>query len=130
VLAAGDAGSASAPIASGPAVAVERRAVHTAVVFLQDLVRYATEETSELPPNVHPTVLRGLGVDRPGTPAAAATLRLLHARGGFSGAALSAVLGARTLDATHVEVSFMPLVVTVTRESAGWVVTGVRPATR
>jgi hypothetical protein len=127
VIAAGNGGTASAPIAQGPTVAADRRAVNTAAGFLHDLLRFATGEMAEPPPNVRPTVLHALGVDRPGTPAAAATLRLFHARGGFAGAALSAVLGVRTLNAEHVEVAFMPVVVELTQEPGGWVVTGVRP---
>ena len=69
VIAVGDEGTRSAPIARAPTVAVDPRAVNTAVAFLHDLLRYATGESPETPANVRPAVLRTLGADQPGTPA-------------------------------------------------------------
>ena len=55
-------------------------------------------------------------------------MRMFQSRGALTNAEVSAVLGARVLDANRVEVSFMPVVIELTLESS-WVVTGVRPST-
>lgn len=124
-VAAGDNGTASAPIASsshGPVAAVDRRAVHTALGFMHDLLAYATERESAPPPNARPSVLRSLGLHQPHAPAAVALLTRLERRGGLHGASDTAVLGARALGPSRVEVLFHTLAVELTEEQGGWVV--------
>lgn len=127
ITAVGDEGTASGPILRGPSMAVDRRAVNTAVAFMNELVRFATGRSADPPMNVRPSVLRALGVDQPGSPGAVATLRRFLARGGFTGAGPSAVLGARAIDPDHVEVTLMPLSLSLAHETGGWIVTDARP---
>ena len=124
-LAAGDGGTTSAPIASGPVLAVDRRAVHTAVAFLADLDRYASGRADELPPNVRPSVLIGLGMLTAGDSAGRRMSRLLRATA-IGGPGL-AVLQARPTDPEHTVVEFLGLTVELTDTANGWLVTSVRP---
>lgn len=123
LIASGDGGTASGPVARGPTMGVDPRSVNTAVAFVHDLAAYVTEQSSEAPANVQPEVLRSLGADRPGSLAAAPLLRAFLARGGLSGPGATAVLGARALDAERVEVALLPLTVVLTRRGANWLVT-------
>ncbi len=121
-LAAGDGGTASAPLASGPVLAVNRRAVHTAVAFVVELERHVSGRGDGMPANVRPSVLTALGATRPGDESARALARRLRATGASAGPGL-AVLGARVLDAERVAVEFLALSVELTETPQGWLVT-------
>ncbi|MEI8258555.1 MAG: hypothetical protein WCJ30_23015, partial [Deltaproteobacteria bacterium] len=121
-LAAGDGGTASAPLASGPVLAVDRRAVHTAVAFVVDLERHVSGRGDGAPANVRPSVLAGLGATHPSDPGARTLARRLRATGTAAGPGL-AVLSARVIDAERVAVEFLALAVELTETPQGWLVT-------
>ena len=126
VLVAGDGGTASAPLAAGPSVAVDRRAVSTAVAFVSDVQRYLEGRTDEMPANTLPSALAAAGLRSVSDPRARALSQRLRASGA-NGPGL-AVLTARALDATRVLVRFLALEVEVTDAPQGRLISAIRVA--